>query len=102
VTADPEELVRLQGYGEMTLRTAIATLMTLAPRDRSDAAVFRIRDGERFAPREIADLASILGIASADHAADPHWADVVRRMVREAPLPSLLVAFLLGVVVARR
>ena len=25
MTSDPEEAVRLQGYGEMTLRTAIAT-----------------------------------------------------------------------------
>jgi hypothetical protein len=102
VTADPEESVRLQGYGEMTLRTAIATLMTFAPRDRADATVFRIRDGERLAPREIADLASAWGIVPVGHVADPHWADILRGMVREAPLPSLLVAFLLGVVVARR
>lgn len=99
--ADPEESVRLQGYGEMTLRTAITTLMTLAPRDRSDATVFRIRDGERLAPREIADLAASWDIAPG-HAPDPHWTDIVRGMVREAPLPSLLVAFLVGVVVARR
>lgn len=32
MTSDPEESVRLQGYGEMTLRTAIATVMPLAPR----------------------------------------------------------------------
>jgi hypothetical protein len=31
-----------------------------------------------------------------------HWPDIVRDMVREAPLPSLMVAFLLGVLVARR
>ena len=36
--SDPEESVRLQGFGEMTLRTAIATVMLLAPRERADAA----------------------------------------------------------------
>ena len=30
------------------------------------------------------------------------WIDIVRGMVREAPLPSLMIAFLLGVLVARR
>ena len=62
MTSDPEELVRLQGYGEMTLRTAIATWMALAPRDRSETSVFRIRDGERLASGEIADLAADWGI----------------------------------------
>ena len=33
MTSDPEEQVRLQGFGEMTLRTAVATLMQLAPRE---------------------------------------------------------------------
>lgn len=108
MTSDPEESVRLQGYGEMTLRTAIATLMTLAPRDRSDAAIFRVRDGSRLASSEIAELASDWGIDSKPRIRSPslvpdqHWPDIVREMVREAPLPSLMVAFLLGVLVARR
>lgn len=34
MTSDPEESVRLQGFGEMTLRTAITTVMLLAPRAR--------------------------------------------------------------------
>lgn len=33
---------------------------------------------------------------------DQHWPDIVRGMVREAPLPALMVAFLVGVLVARR
>lgn len=33
---------------------------------------------------------------------EQHWPDIVRSMVREAPLPSLMVAFLVGVLVARR
>jgi hypothetical protein len=108
MTSDPEESVRLQGYGEMTLRTAIATLMALAPRDRSNTAVFRIRDGARFASSEIAELASDWGIAPTGEirppARDPdrHWPHIVRGMVREAPLPALMLAFLVGVVVARR
>ncbi|MET4387513.1 hypothetical protein ABIB73_003268 [Bradyrhizobium sp. F1.4.3] len=108
MTSDPEESVRLQGYGEMTLRTAIAILMTLAPRHRSDAAIFRVRDGSRLTSSEIADLASDWGIApmmdvrSPKLVPDPHWPDIVRGMVREAPLPALMVAFLLGVLAARR
>ena len=39
--------MRLQGFGEMTLRTAIGTVMLLAPRERADAAIFRVRDGVR-------------------------------------------------------
>ena len=108
MTSDPEESVRLQGYGEMTLRTAVATLMALAPRDRSEAAIFRVRDGVRLAQSEIAELASEWGMAplaevrSPKLVPDQHWPDIVRSMVREAPLPSLIVAFLVGVVVARR
>ncbi|UPK33688.1 hypothetical protein IVB18_36705 [Bradyrhizobium sp. 186] len=108
MTSDPEEAVRLQGYGEMMLRTAIATLMALAPRDRSDAAIFRVRDGSRLASNEIAELASDWGMApmaeirSPKLVPDQHWPDIVRGMVREAPLPSLMVAFLVGVLVARR
>ncbi|MGY3238932.1 hypothetical protein ACVWZ4_000447 [Bradyrhizobium sp. USDA 4472] len=108
MTSDPEELVRLQGYGEMTLRTAIATVMPLAPRDRADAAIFRVRDGVRLASSEIADLASEWGIKPVAEVRSPrlvpdqHWSDIVRGMVREAPLPSLMVAFLVGVLVARR
>ena len=108
MTSDPEESVRLQGFGEMTLRTAIATLMALAPHDRSDAAVFRVRDGSRLASSEITELASEWGmtpmaeVRSPKLAPDQHWPDIVRDMVREAPLPSLLVAFLVGVLVARR
>lgn len=30
------------------------------------------------------------------------WKSIVRDLVREAPLPSLIVAFMLGVIVARR
>lgn len=108
MTSDPEESVRLQGFGEMTLRTAIATVMPLAPHERAEAAIFRVRDGVRLAPSEIAELASEWGIAPAPEvrspsiAPEPHWADIVRGMVREAPLPSLMVAFLLGVLVTRR
>ncbi|OKO67661.1 hypothetical protein [Bradyrhizobium sp. AS23.2] len=108
MTSDPEESVRLQGYGEMTLRTAIATLMALAPRERSDAAIFRVRDDSRLASSEIAELASSWGIMptaeirSPKLVPDQHWPDIVRGMVREAPLPSLMVAFLIGVLVARR
>lgn len=108
MTSDPEESVRLQGYGEMTLRTAIATVMPLAPRQRAEAAIFRVRDGSRLATSEIAELASEWGIAptpevrSPKLVPDPHWTDIVRSMVREAPLPSLMVAFLLGVLVTRR
>ncbi|AMA59538.1 hypothetical protein [Bradyrhizobium sp. CCGE-LA001] len=108
MTSDPEESVRLQGYGEMTLRTAVATLMALAPRDRSEAAIFRVRNGVRLAQSEIAELASEWGMAplaevrSPKLVPDQHWPDIVRSMVREAPLPSLMVAFLVGVVVARR
>ncbi|MDN5004460.1 hypothetical protein ACFQZO_26800 [Bradyrhizobium sp. GCM10027634] len=104
---DPEESVRLQGYGEMTLRTAVATVMLLAPNERADAAIFRVRDGERLASSEIAELASQWNIAPAVIRSPrlvpgPHWSDIVRGMVREAPLPSLMVAFLLGVLVTRR
>ncbi|MET4798002.1 hypothetical protein [Bradyrhizobium sp. LB11.1] len=108
MTSDPEESVRLQGFGEMTLRTAITTVMLLAARERADTAIFRIRDGVRLAKSEIADLASEWGIAPAAEirspklVPDPHWPDIVRGMVREAPLPSLMVAFLLGVLVTRR
>jgi len=103
MTSDPEESVRLQGFGEMTLRTAIATLVALAPRDRAGAAIFRVRDGSRLAPREIRTLASEWGIAPSNAVdANQHWPDVIRAMVREAPLPSLLVALLLGLLVARR
>lgn len=117
MTSDPEESVRLQGYGEMTLRTAIATLMALAPRERTDAAIFRIRDGSRLAASEISELASHWGMTPMADVGSPrpassrlapglvpdqHWPDIVRGMVREAPLPALMVAFLVGVLVARR
>lgn len=106
--SDPEESVRLQGFGEMTLRTAIATVMALAPRQRSEAAIFRIRDGSRLASREIAELAADWGVTpmaeirSPRLVPDTHWPEIVRGMVREAPLPSLMAAFLLGVLVTRR
>ncbi|MBR0774583.1 hypothetical protein JQ625_07060 [Bradyrhizobium diazoefficiens] len=108
MTSDPEESVRLQGYGEMTLRTAITTLMRLPSRERTDAAIFRVRDGVRLASSEIAELASSWGLSptaeirSPKLVPDQHWADTVRGMVREAPLPSLMLAFMLGVLVARR
>lgn len=108
MTSDPEESVRLQGFGEMSLRTAIATVMPLAPRQRAEAAIFRVRDGVRLAASEIAELASEWGIAPAPEVRspslppEPHWSDIVRGMVREAPLPSLMVAFLIGVLVTRR
>lgn len=108
MTSDPEEQVRLQGYGEMTLRTAVETLMLLAPRERSDAAIFRVRDGVRLAQSEVAELAAQWSIDPAPRVRSPrlvpeqHWQDIVRGMVRDAPLPSLLVAFLVGVLVARR
>ncbi|MGY3465580.1 hypothetical protein ACVW0I_002451 [Bradyrhizobium sp. LM6.11] len=79
MTSDPEESVRLQGYGEMTLRTAITTMMLLAPRERADAAIFRVRDGVRLASSEIAELASNWGIEptgdmrSPRLAPDQHW-----------------------------
>jgi len=106
--SDPEESVRLQGFGEMTLRTAIATVMLLAPRERADAAIFRVRDGARLAASEIAELATELDIATVAEIRSPrlvpdqHWRDIIRGMVREAPLPSLMVAFLVGALVARR
>jgi hypothetical protein len=108
MTPEPEESVRLQGFGEMTLRTAIATVMLLAPSERAEAAIFRVRDGVRLASSEITDLATEWGIAPVAKIRSPklvpesHWSDIVRGMVREAPLPSLMVAFLLGVLVARR
>jgi hypothetical protein len=108
MTSDPEESVRLQGFGEMTLRTAIATVMLLAPRERADAAIFRVRDGVRLASSEIGELASewriapVAEIRSPGLAPDQHWPNIIRGMVREAPLPSLMVAFLLGVLVTRR
>ncbi|MCG2625095.1 hypothetical protein L6654_00555 [Bradyrhizobium sp. WYCCWR 13023] len=108
MTSEPEESVRLQGFGEMTLRTAIATVMLLAPRERAEAAIFRVRDGVRLASSEIAELATEWEIAPAAEIRSPglvpdqHWSDIVRGMVREAPLPSLIVAFLVGVLVARR
>ncbi len=108
MTSDPEEQVRLQGYGEMTLRTAVEALMLLAPRQRSEAVIFRVRDGVRLAQSEVAELASHWGIQPAPNVRSPklvpeqHWQDVVRGMVRDAPLPSLIVAFLIGVLVARR
>ncbi len=106
--SDPEESVRLQGFGEMTLRTAVTTVMLLAPRERADAAIFRVRDGVRLAKSEIAGLATEWGITPAPEIKSPrlapnqHWSDIVRGMVREAPLPSLMVAFLLGVLATRR
>jgi hypothetical protein len=108
MTSDPEEQVRLQGYGEMTLRTAVTTLMLLAPRDRSATAIYRVRDDVRLAESEIAELASNWGIEpsgdlrSPGRSSDRHWPDIVRGMVREAPLPALMVAFMVGVLVARR
>ncbi|WP_027516486.1 hypothetical protein [Bradyrhizobium sp. WSM1417] len=108
MTSDPEESVRLQGYGEMTLRTAVTTMMLLAPRERADAAIFRVRDGVRLASSEIAELASEWGIKPAPEIRSPklvpeqHWSHVVRGMVREAPLPALMIAFMIGVLVARR
>ncbi|MBH5400830.1 hypothetical protein HZZ13_24070 [Bradyrhizobium sp. CNPSo 4010] len=108
MTSDPEESVRLQGYGEMTLRTAVETLMLLAPRERSEAAIFRVRDGVRLAQSEIAELATHWGIEPTPNVRSPklvpeqHWQDIIRGMVRDAPLPSLLVAFLVGVLVARK
>lgn len=99
-----EESVRLQGYGEMTLRTAIATLMTLPARDRSDATVFRVSDASRIAPREINALAAEWGIWPAGETRRDQrpWTEIVRGMLREAPRPLLTVALLLGVLVARR
>ncbi|MBR0781760.1 hypothetical protein [Bradyrhizobium iriomotense] len=108
MTSDPEESVRLQGFGEMTLRTAIATLMALGPRERSEAAIFRVRDGVQLAQSEIAELAAHWDIPPMPEVRSPrlvpeqHWTDIVRGMVREAPLPSLMLAFLVGVLVARR
>ncbi len=108
MTSDPEEQVRLQGFGEMTLRTAVATLMQLTPRERSEAAIYRVRDGQRLAESEVAELASTWDITPAPNVRSPrlapeqHWPDIVRGMVREAPLPALMVAFLVGALVARR
>ena len=107
MTSDPEELVRLQGFGEMTLRTAVATLMRRAAR-ASGGRLFRVRDGLRLAESEIAELASNWGIKPAPEIRSPklvpeqHWTHVVRGMVREAPLPALMIAFMIGVLVARR
>ena len=49
-------------YGAMTLRTAVTTLMLLAPHDRAQAAIHRVRDDVRLAQSEIAGLASHWGI----------------------------------------
>jgi hypothetical protein len=60
------------------------------------------------AASEIADLASDWGMTPMAEVRSPrlvpeqHWSDIVRSMVREAPLPALMVAFLVGVLVARR
>lgn len=108
MTSDPEESVRLLGYGEMTLRTAITTVMLLAPREHSNAVILRVRDETTLTPGEIAELASQWGIPGTANSrkpvldADKHWPNIVRGMVREAPLPALMVAFMLGVLVARR
>ncbi|MBW7971787.1 hypothetical protein [Bradyrhizobium sp. BR 10289] len=108
MTSDPEESVRLQGFGEMTLRTAVSTVMLLSPRERAEAAIFRIRDGVRLAASEISELASDWGMTPVAEVKSPrlvpeqHWPEILRGMVREAPLPSLVVAFLIGVLVARR
>ncbi len=63
MTSDPEEAVRLQGYGEMTLRTAIATLMgacaARAIRHRRSSAFATARASSR----EIRTLASDWSIA---------------------------------------
>jgi hypothetical protein len=62
----------------------------------------------RLASSEIAELASSWGIEptgdlrSPRPASQQHWPEIVRGMVREAPLPSLVVAFMLGVLMARR
>ena len=72
MTSDPEEAVRLQGYGEMTLRTAITTLMLLAPADRADLDLPRPR---RRTPRLQRNLGARLRLG--------HHAD--RQPARAAP-----------------
>ncbi|WP_244607554.1 hypothetical protein [Bradyrhizobium symbiodeficiens] len=63
-----------------------------------------MRGGVRLAQSEIAELASSWDIEAAPNLRSPrlvpeqHWPDIVR----EAPLPALIVAFLMGVLVARR
>lgn len=47
-------------------------------------------------------MTPMAAIKSPRLAPEPHWQDIVRGMVREAPLPSLMVAVLVGVLVARR
>lgn len=67
-----------------------------------------MRDDVRLAASEIAELAADWGITPMAEIRSPrlvpeqHWPEIVRGMVREAPLPSLMVAFLLGVLVTRR
>ncbi|MFK4384797.1 hypothetical protein [Bradyrhizobium sp. USDA 223] len=101
MTSDPEEQVRLQGYGEMTLRTAVETLMLLAPRERSDAAIFRVRDGVRLAQSEIAELASQWSIDPAPRVRSPklvpeqHWWCATPRC-RRCWWPSSLVCWWLA------
>ncbi|UPJ60585.1 hypothetical protein [Bradyrhizobium sp. 192] len=108
MTSAPEESVRLQGYGEMTLRTSVATVMAIAPNERGGGGDLRVRGGVRLAQSEIAELASSWDIEAAPNLRSPrlvpeqHWPDIVRGMVREAPLPALIVAFLVGVLVAGR
>lgn len=46
-------------------------------------------------------MTPVAAIRSPKLAPQPHWKDIIRGIVREAPLPSLLVAFLVGVLVAR-
>jgi hypothetical protein len=47
-------------------------------------------------------MAPLAEVRSPKLVPDQHWPEIVRGMVREAPLPALMVAFLVGVVVARR
>ncbi|WP_244642969.1 hypothetical protein [Bradyrhizobium symbiodeficiens] len=105
MTAAPEEWVRLQGYGEMTLRTSVATVMAIAPNERGGGGDLQgARRRAAGAKSEIAELASSWDIEATPNLRSPrlvpeqHWPDIVR----EAPLPALIVAFVVGVSVAGR
>jgi hypothetical protein len=117
---DPEQVVRLHGYGEMPLRSEVATVMTLGEGDRAEATLLRDQRSTLHLAR-IMQIARKWGISSTIMASrrvrraarsvrkalegrrrSGERSQIVLGTVRDAPLPSLLVAFLLGVIVARK
>ena len=69
--------------------------MTTAPPSSTGSAEHRIEhatDAIRSMAQDLAD----------EVAPRPNWIDQVRALTREAPIQSLAIAFLLGLIVARR